>query len=292
MRYHTMAIITVLLINISMIMGAGASIFSEGEGVEDITPGGTSRAFDWDGWDRDIDNDHVDDLLTTEIPIVEAVEDSIGINVHFTDGVDDGSISGMIRIAEGLGFEPELVYSGKYSTAQYLRVRHLDISAYRALASFEGVTMVEYRPWMVPFLDISTKGMRASPSEQYSPYTASEMGYTGEGVNIAMMDSGADDLQHESLIGKFVTGGDFTGTLTVMNINPPDADGHGTHTSGIALGTGGQSGTYAGVAPGSGLVDLKIFKCCTGLREAICNNFFFKHLIFTPVFSFSNSTAN
>ena len=260
MKHHTMAIITLLLINISVMMSAGASISSGGGEVEGIAPGGTSRAFDWEGWDRDIDNDRVDDILTTDIPVVEAVEGTIGINVHFQDGADDGSTSRMIRAAEGLGFEPELVYSGKYSTARYLRVRHLDILSYRALASFEGVTMVEYRPWMVPFLDVSTKGIRASPSEEYSPYTASELGYTGEGVNIAMMDSGADDMQHESLLGKFVTGGDFTGTVTVNNVNPPDKDGHGTHTAGIALGTGGQSGAYAGVAPGSGLVDLKIFK--------------------------------
>ncbi len=262
MKHHVIVIITVLLVNISLMMssGSGVSNLSEVGGVGNPISDGAFRAFDWDGWDGDLDNDHVDDILTTGIPDDEAVEGRVGINVHLMDGLGEGALSGLLGKAEVLGLEPELIYSGKYSTAQYLRVRHLDLSTYRALASFEGVTMVEYRPWMVPFLDTSTKGIRASSSEEYSPYTASDLGYTGEGVNIAMMDSGADDLQHESLRGKFVTGGDFTGTTTVMNINPLDTDGHGTHTSGIALGTGGQSGTYAGVAPGSGLVDLRIFK--------------------------------
>ncbi|MCK5774057.1 MAG: S8 family serine peptidase, partial [Thermoplasmata archaeon] len=262
MKHHTVAIITIVFVLLSIVVGggSGATDIPGGEVLEGHAANVAGRAFDWDGWDRDLDNDHVDDILTTGIPVVEAVEGTIGINVHFTDGVDEGSISGMIGVAEGLGLQPELVYSGKYSTAQYLRVRHLDLSAYRALASFAGVTMVEYRPWMVPFLDTSTKGIRASPSTEYSPYTASELGYTGEGVNIAMMDSGADDIQHESLRGKFVTGGDFTGLVTVNNVNPKDEDGHGTHTAGIALGSGGQSTTYAGVAPGSGLVDLRIFR--------------------------------
>lgn len=63
---------------------------------------------------------------------------------------------------------------------------------------------------------------------------------------------------HESLPSwKFIGG--FS-TFTGLEENPDDdgANGHGTFVAGIALGTGGPSGTFRGIAPGAGLIDIQV----------------------------------
>src|SRR6185436_18869245 len=50
-------------------------------------------------------------------------------------------------------------------------------------------------------------------------------------------------------------------TANNASVNPQDhggADYHGTHVAGTAIGTGGQDGFFAGVAPGARLVDCKV----------------------------------
>jgi len=82
----------------------------------------------------------------------------------------------------------------------------------------------------------------------------------GAGVNIAIFDSGVDDDIHESFTGKFVAGYD---AINDVNANPDDDIGHGTHVAGTALGTGGVAGTFRGVAPAAGLVDIKFIDAAT-----------------------------
>jgi serine protease AprX len=111
-------------------------------------------------------------------------------------------------------------------------------------------------PEVVGGLDVSTRAMAARGSSVYSPNTAQDVGLSGKGVNICIIDSGVDDTIHESLKGKFVAG---FNTLTDNIENPDDDNGHGTHVAGIALGKGGgSSSTYAGVAPAAGLIDVKV----------------------------------
>ncbi|UCH88318.1 MAG: S8 family serine peptidase [Thermoplasmata archaeon] len=114
----------------------------------------------------------------------------------------------------------------------------------------------------VSALDISVPAIKARESEEYSPETVWDLGYTGKGINIVIMDSGVDD-EHESFQDKFVAGADFTVQESALaprdgTHNPDDTHSHGTHIAGIALGTGGTEGTYMGSAPGAGLIDLKV----------------------------------
>jgi subtilisin family serine protease len=141
-------------------------------------------------------------------------------------------------------------------------------------------------------LDVSAKALKARESTEY-PRSAWNLGYTGKGVTIAIMDTGVDD-GHESLEGKFVAGADFTlpfNILSHMNIsavgnasnytipdintivgilglngtiNPDDDIGHGTHVANIAMGTGGENKTYRGVAPDAKLVDIKVLSLLEG----------------------------
>ncbi|MCK4717655.1 MAG: S8 family serine peptidase, partial [Thermoplasmata archaeon] len=106
-------------------------------------------------------------------------------------------------------------------------------------------------------LNVSSCALKARDSSEYSPGTAWDMGYKGDGVNIAILDTGVDD-GHESLDGRFVAGVDLSKGDYEIEGNPDDTNGHGTHCAGIALGDGGGDGVFAGAAPEAGLLDVKI----------------------------------
>ena len=86
-------------------------------------------------------------------------------------------------------------------------------------------------------------------------------GYTGEGVLIAIIDTGVR-LDHADLQGRFWDGGpeypnhgyDFYS----HDNDPSDTHGHGTHVAGTIVGTG-VSGTQTGVAPEAKIMVLKVF---------------------------------
>lgn len=95
-----------------------------------------------------------------------------------------------------------------------------------------------------------------------------DLGYTGKGVTVAVIDSGIDathpDLQFgEKVIQnvKFIAG-DMFGNEPLYLENVPNTDttsGHGTHVAGTIAGNGTSSdGLYAGVAPDAKLVGLGV----------------------------------
>jgi serine protease AprX len=129
-----------------------------------------------------------------------------------------------------------------------------------AIAVRPDVVFVELvGPPLIPLvtvgLDVAARAVKARASAEFSPSTAEDQGVTGSGVNICILDTGVDDTIHESLLGKFVVG---LNAITDTVENPDDDNGHGTHVAAITLGTGGPSQTYRGIAPGAGLVDVKV----------------------------------
>ena len=103
----------------------------------------------------------------------------------------------------------------------------------------------------------------------------SELGFTGAGIRVAVMDTGVD-YHHPDLGGCFgpncrvYTGYDFVGSAfnadpsspaynptPAPDADPDDCNGHGTHVAGII----GANGTVKGVAPGVKFGAYRVFGC-------------------------------
>jgi hypothetical protein len=140
---------------------------------------------------------------------------------------------------------------------------------------------------MYPFNDNATRTLRARDAAGgvgagLFPSVWKDLGFTGKGIVVGIIDTGANDAPsnaypgHQSLIGKFVGGGDFSnpdaslntpvdGSANPMNAVDPLGDYHATHVAGTAIGSGGPQGVlngaapgaYAGMAPDARLVDCK-----------------------------------
>ena len=151
------------------------------------------------------------------------------------------------------------------------------VSALMDIYHLEGVVVIEMQNVMVPTNDVASRATRSLPSDVYSA-SAYERDYTGDGVVIAILDTGVDN-EHRSLNDfddiddapdvdnptsyddhKWVGGFDATSTASNPDgtQDPDDGQGHGTHVAGSALGTGDASRVHMGTAPGAYLVDIKV----------------------------------
>lgn len=96
-----------------------------------------------------------------------------------------------------------------------------------------------------------------APSDAFLQETGatrlSAQGDTGQGVTVAVLDTGIDNLP--DFAGRLVGGVDLTG-----GNNPyQDSYGHGTFVAGLIAGNGASSGgEYMGEAPGAKLVSIKV----------------------------------
>jgi serine protease AprX len=87
-----------------------------------------------------------------------------------------------------------------------------------------------------------------------------EMGYTGKGVGICVLDSGL--YPHKDFEGRIKAFADMAEGKT----EPYDPYGHGTHVAGVAAGSGAEmAGKFRGVAPEADIIGVRI----TSVGEAI-----------------------
>lgn len=141
-----------------------------------------------------------------------------------------------------------------------------------ALAQLDGVVMVERYGILTFYGDIQTPAVKARNSSFY-PVGAWDLGVTGEGVNIALTDTGVDG-EHPGLVGKHVAGYDAvcfmhtdptcapTARETDGSFDPDDGNQHGTACMGMASATGleadGSQSNFYGSAPNASLIDVRI----------------------------------
>jgi serine protease AprX len=94
-----------------------------------------------------------------------------------------------------------------------------------------------------------------------------DAGYTGAGVDIALIDSGVAPVQGLNTPGKIIRGPDLSFESQAPNLRYLDAYGHGTHMAGIMAGRdpGTSPGSYSsdtrdflGVAPDARIVSVKV----------------------------------
>ncbi|MGO0575702.1 S8 family serine peptidase [Ornithinimicrobium panacihumi] len=112
-------------------------------------------------------------------------------------------------------------------------------------AAGQGITKV--------WLDGRVKALDATSTPQVGAPQAWEAGYTGEGITVAVLDTGVD-AEHPDLADAVVAAEDFSGTG-----NPDDVFGHGTHVAGIITGNGAASGgEIVGVAPDVQIMNGKV----------------------------------
>lgn len=146
----------------------------------------------------------------------------------------------------------------------------VDARGLAALRNHPLVVAVEEDGWMAP-VAVDTRGAqprRAQRLEEAVPsvgadYVNEEYGITGEGVTVAVLDTGIDN-EHPDFADKVLDQYCYSSSRScapndiVESPNAQDEAGHGTAVSGIILSHGTES--RAGVAPDADLVAVRVFK--------------------------------
>jgi subtilisin family serine protease len=157
-------------------------------------------------------------------------------------------------------------------------------------ASAPGVVSVTRAPYFEPLLEDAVPQIGAIE-------VATNLGFTGKNVTIGVIDTGVD-YTHKSLGGsgkvqdydkarqnpsraeglfpnnKVIGGYDFAGTsytgsnTPVVDEDPIDENGHGSHVSGITAGMTGNRNLHHGVAPDALILGLKVFGRTGGTNVA------------------------
>jgi serine protease AprX len=124
------------------------------------------------------------------------------------------------------------------------------------LAALPGITVT-------PDVDVSLQSAAPestgphTPSDEFLSQTGAAQlaadGDTGQGVTVAVLDTGIDNLP--DFASRLVGGVDLTGDNDPFD----DAYGHGTFVAGLIAGDGASAGgQYSGEAPGANLVSIKV----------------------------------
>ena len=83
-------------------------------------------------------------------------------------------------------------------------------------------------------------------------------GWTGKGVDVAVIDTGVTPVAGLNGAGKVINGPDLSLDSQNPSLQHLDSNGHGTFMAGLIAGNDGQPGGYRGVAPDARIVSLKV----------------------------------
>ena len=220
--------------------------------VEEVAPW-------WERTTLDLDKNGVHDAL-------DGALGPVWVGLSYGTNVEERHVSAV----EHLGLAVELVVPA----VDAILLGQIDAGLIPTLRGLDDVVMVEAYGDLVFWGDVQTPAVKASSSPVY-PEGAWDLGVSGEGVVIAMVDTGVDN-EHPGLNEKFVAGYDAVcflhsgvhqcvlagGRAEDGSFDPDDAHQHGTACMGMAAATGkmadGSASNFTGSAPDSALVDVRI----------------------------------
>ena len=209
----------------------------------------------WETTVRDLNRNGIVDWI-------EPLEDEYQVGVSFVSEPTDEDLQALVDL--GLEVRYHL------TSVNALLLGFVEPDLYPPISQLSGVVMVEPYGSVVFYGDVQTPAVKASNSSVY-PEGAWDLGFTGKGVNIAIVDTGIDN-EHPGLEGKFVAGFDAVCTDDPLclaslqeddgSFDPDDQNQHGTACSGMATSTGllsgGEKTNFTGAAPDAKLVDVRI----------------------------------
>ena len=211
-------------------------------------------------WERstlDLDRNKIHDSL-------QALTIPTGIGLSYSTDVTDAHLNDLSALGMNVVDVIESV------DAVLLGV--VNTSLIYQLADLQDVVMVERYGEIHLYGDIQTPAVKAKTSPLYPG--AWDLGVSGDGVVIAMVDTGVDN-EHPGLNEKFVAGYDAVcfvhsdpaciasgGRVEDGSFDPDDGNQHGTACMGMAAATGldanGEQTDFYGAAPDAALVDVRI----------------------------------
>nr|AIF00546.1 intracellular alkaline serine protease [uncultured marine group II/III euryarchaeote KM3_135_H05] len=212
----------------------------------------------WSWTSLDADRNGVHDSL-------QVASGPVNIGLSYERAITDSNRNALALLGHEIHLELPVVNA--------LLIGAVDASEVQTLAQLDGVVMVERYGSLVFYGDIQTPAVKARNSTEY-PIGAWDLGVSGEGVNIALTDTGVDN-EHPGLSSKFVAGYDAVcymhtdpqcllagGREEDGSFDPDDGNQHGTACMGMASATGieadGSQSNYYGSAPNASLVDVRI----------------------------------
>ena len=265
-RLRALTIIAVLVLSSLPVSGLDSPVSESGELL--IIPKVKENYWQelpwWETTTRDLDRNNIVDWL-------EQVEDEYKIGVMYDHQPTDEDIQLLSEIGISVRYH--------VSSVNGLLLGSVNATLFQTISDFPGILMIEPYGQVVFYGDVQTPAIKASNSSVY-PEGAWDLGVTGKGVNIAIVDTGIDN-EHPGLEGKFVAGydsvctDDFLGCMLTVGqgsgnvlqeddgtFDPDDKNQHGTACSGMATSTGflssGEKTNFTGSAPDAKLVDVRI----------------------------------
>ena len=209
----------------------------------------------WETTSRDLNRNNIVDWL-------EQIEDEYKIGVMYDHQPTDEDIFLLSEIGVSVKYHVSLVNG--------LLLGSVSAELFEVISEYPGVLMIEPYGNVILYGDVQTPAIKASNSSVYSE-GAWDLGVSGKGVNIAIVDTGIDN-EHPGLLGKFVAGYDAVCSDDPLclaslqeddgSFDPDDQNQHGTACSGMATSTGilpsGEMSNFTGSAPDANLVDVRI----------------------------------
>ncbi|MDP6149575.1 MAG: S8 family serine peptidase [Candidatus Thalassarchaeaceae archaeon] len=269
-RMVAMALVVLMLSPLAGSLSAPTNHFLDSDNLQFIEEGQTieipHQAEIW--WDEDIEWWDITTLDMDRNGIHDSLQNAIG-QVNVGVSYDHVVTEEDRELLKSLGF----VINVELPVVNALLLGDIDSSQIWQLSEIDGVVMVERYGSLVFYGDVQTPTVKARNSTEY-PIGAWDLGISGDGVNIAMVDTGVDN-EHPGLNQKFIAGYDAVcymhsdpqcvlagGRQDDGSFDPDDGNQHGTACMGMASSTGlesdGTQSEFYGSAPNASLIDVRI----------------------------------